>query len=87
MRLNLKIVRFTVSARLLFISDFDKEDFGEFIKGIRWCKSPALPERIVAFLKDADEVAPFNVQKVLSSGNLLDTATLGLCRIRSVDRR
>ena len=60
MRLNLKIVRFTVPSRLLFISDFDKEDFGEFIKRLCRCKFPTLPKRIVAFLKDANEFASFN---------------------------
>ena len=60
MRFNLKIVRFAVSARPLFISDFDKEDFGEFIKRVGWCQSSTLPERIMAFLKDADKVASFN---------------------------
>ena len=62
MGLNLKVVRFTVLPCFLFISDFDKEQLGEFIKRICWRKSPALPERVMALFQGADELCPFNDQ-------------------------
>ena len=60
MRLNLEIVRNTVSPCLFFIPNLDKGNLGKLIKRSCRFKASALPKRIMTLFEGTDEVYHFN---------------------------